>query len=248
MFSQKKRTKKSKNDKILKKSKLIDAINEIDKSSQLYYNNISSSNVLNNDENQIRDDEVNIAKHENYDNKTQCDDEDDDTNESYANHNSEIHRNDEYDIASHSSHSSHENGEYEQSDIRDIDNELIYQEQIRNDSSPEEIFTRIIDLFGNILHKATSSSSMNKNILNFLEQKVDMVKMKEAVEECSICSEKSKIVKTNCCNFQLCKRCFIKWVYENSSKNNCNYTCPHCRGNDHTSIDIRFFQLMKEIC
>jgi len=212
MFVLKKRKKIRENDEILKKSKLIAAIREIDKSSQRYYTSEysckpSSSNILNNNENKTRNDEDIISSHDN-----------------------ESHNN-------------------EESNNCDVDNELIYQQHIRSDSSPEEIFTRIVGLIGNIIHNTTSLCSINKNILNFLEQKVDMIKLKEVLKECNICSEKSKIVNTKCCNFQICKRCFIKWVYENSSRKMCNnYTCPHCRCNEHESIDIRFFQLMKEIC
>ena len=125
---------------------------------------------------------------------------------------------------------------------------VIYRQRIRSDSSPEEIFTRIVSLVGNIIQKATTSSSINKDILDFLDQKVNMIQLKKSKAECHVCREEKKIVKTKCCNFELCKICFIKWIYENSSSKLCKYTCPQCRCSTHKSIDSRFYSFMKKLC
>ena len=131
-------------------------------------------------------------------------------------------------------------------------NEAETMEEIVNEENIEEMFRvfvtnaliqetliRFMDDLASKKRKLDDEKN-KESILNFLYEKVDMIKLETVEKKCSICEEMCQMVETKCCSFRQCKKCFLQWMYKKEV-----FTCPQCRCETHENIDNRIFLLMK---
>lgn len=73
----------------------------------------------------------------------------------------------------------------------------------------------------------TQSSKIKKK----KPRKVTITKLsrKKRYNDCPVCSDEYKtktVVKLNCCGYEMCRQCYLKWRKHTGGKNS---SCPHCR-------------------
>jgi hypothetical protein len=121
--------------------------------------------------------------------------------------------------------------------IENIDE--IFREFVTN-VMVQESLTRMINEI-TYLKKKLLDDTHKETILDFMNEKIDMVKLEREERTCSLCEENGKMVDTRCCSFRQCKKCFLQWIYGKEV-----FTCPQCRCDSHESIDDRIFLFMKK--